>query len=291
MKGSGCAKRSAAKRLEDSAVQIFSYRLCGQPGFALRIERATLRAMRLYEALSSCAGEQLDLDALLEDRINHVSRRASGLRCDAALRGQLKRRRPELESTVLSSEDPLPAILDRLLLQIDSNGVITEHTAPQHPSNRAAPRAPGSSASLPGYFEVFDAICVGTRFSELGFSEASKAFDEVDKLDSATLAASGGGRVGYKFTHHGMVYVAKYAEMMDGTFLSRSCSITFRAEDPRSVAKSLRANYKVQSLGSERQGGSSMSYFQASLVGYAGPTGISLQSGSGLVSLSLIQMP
>ena len=65
MTGPGCAKRSATKRLEDSAIQIWSYERCGDHAFAARLKEGVLRSMGFLEVLSVCTPETIDFSAIL----------------------------------------------------------------------------------------------------------------------------------------------------------------------------------------------------------------------------------
>lgn len=135
---------------------------------------------------------------------------------------------------------------------------------------------------------VFETVCVGTRFSDLGFVEAIKVFEQSKQLTEAQLRASGDGKVGFQVISGGEPYFVKYGEKQDGEFLSRSCGITFRWEF-RDVIEIVGPAYKLEIVSRERQGVSDFALFVTDLIGYPEKVAFSVQAGAGVVALSMYE--
>lgn len=122
--GPGCFERSLAKRLEDSAVQIHMYKLCGDAKFSDALRRATVSAMEFMELLSPCVSESVDIKAVMDDRYEFVERKAAGLTCTSDRRARLSQRRSFFEGQIAQSQDNslIPTILKRLRIRLDEKG-------------------------------------------------------------------------------------------------------------------------------------------------------------------------
>lgn len=143
----------------------------------------------------------------------------------------------------------------------------------------------------PTYLQIFETVCVGTHFSMQGFSEVVSIFDSVEAFGPEQLSALGGAKIGYSFRDEDVLYFAVYGETRNRGFLSRSCGISHSSEDPGAVLETVQANYVVQLVDTQRQSGSTFHLFQADLFGQIGKTGISVKSGLGLTSITVIQVP
>ena len=291
MSGPGCVGKSVTKRSEDTAIQIHSYRLCGYQKFAEELRVASVRAMGFMESLSVCTSERIDVRSILDDRMKYVAGRTSGMKCDDSLRRQLTSRRPALEAMISSRADPTSEALQGLGLQIDAAGNVSEPGKPTPSRTKVDSSNTPPNQSTPRFIRAFNTVCIGVDFSEEGFAEIISMFESTQELTGAMLAASGGGKAGYSFVFEGDEYIAKLAEKLDGSFRSRSCVLTFRSASHQSVLKSIQQSFNTHELGSEHQGGYTFSFLQVDLVGYTTKIGMSIQSGEGMASVSMFEMP
>jgi hypothetical protein len=127
-RGPGCFERSITKRLQDSAIQIHVFRLCGEPEFAAQLEAATVKAIRFMEALAPCLNESVDIESVMQGRTAFVKNKAAGMGCSADIRSTLEQRRAAFEAMVAQSKDPnlSAAIFDRLSISIDAEGNVRD---------------------------------------------------------------------------------------------------------------------------------------------------------------------
>jgi hypothetical protein len=122
--GAGCFRRSVEKRLEDSAIQIHIFSLCGELEFAKSIQQATVDAMKFMEMFAPCVTEKVDIKAVMDERTTFVQRKAAGLTCTSDMRAMLERRKPAFDALIAQSKDMtlFQKILDNLEMTIDAQG-------------------------------------------------------------------------------------------------------------------------------------------------------------------------
>ena len=107
--GPNCVVNSFRKRLEDTAIQIHAYRLCGEREFSDRLKEANLKAMKFMETLSVCISERVDLAKMMEDSLTAILRRpARSSRRQYLCRVQPRRVIP-IEQVGRPPRDELPA--------------------------------------------------------------------------------------------------------------------------------------------------------------------------------------
>lgn len=126
--GDGCAKKSIQKRLEDSAIQIHMYSICGDKDFANQIRMGTLLSMKFIEKLLPCTGEILSLENIMSERIQYVKKRADGITCDAMMKAKLKQRRAFFEKTIemANNTEVTETIFQKLGVKISDNGSVID---------------------------------------------------------------------------------------------------------------------------------------------------------------------
>jgi hypothetical protein len=126
--GPGCLVKSISKRLDDSAIQIHAFRICGEPDFSERLKEANLRAVKFMETLSTCTPEKPDIRKIMENAIINIARRVTGESCTYDLRARLSQRRPYFEKMIdLSKDTNAPAaIFEKLGVEVDGAGNIRE---------------------------------------------------------------------------------------------------------------------------------------------------------------------
>lgn len=121
--GPDCFKRSVTKRLEDTAIQIFSYQKCSDADFSVELMQANLKALSFMENLSVCISETVDLEQIMEDRLEFVKRKAGTMNCSSSLRHKLRQRRPAFEAMIKqANEFDLSELLASFGVTIDDNG-------------------------------------------------------------------------------------------------------------------------------------------------------------------------
>lgn len=128
MFGTDCVKRSVTLRLEDSAVQVYLYRICGAGSFSDQLQEATIATMVFMETLSICTSERINLKSIMEDRIRYVKSRSSSLKCSHSTRSKLRSRRQLFQSMIDQAADPKTEqlIFNRLGIRWDGKGNIVE---------------------------------------------------------------------------------------------------------------------------------------------------------------------
>ncbi|MER9302446.1 hypothetical protein NKJ06_12270 [Mesorhizobium sp. M0293] len=126
--GPGCFKRSIEKRLEDSAAQIYMYKLCGDTKFSNEMLEGNVRALEFMELLAPCVSESVDIRAVMDDRYQFVERKAAGLTCTSDTRALLSQRRAFFEGLIAQSQDEslVIKILSRLRIRLDDQGNLVD---------------------------------------------------------------------------------------------------------------------------------------------------------------------
>lgn len=126
--GDGCAKKSIEKRLEDSAIQIHMYNICGDQEFARQIREATVNSMKFTEALLPCTGETFSLDKSMNERIHYVEQRAKNVTCDSTMKSTLRSRRSAFETMIKMANNPETEknIFEKLRIALDKDGSVID---------------------------------------------------------------------------------------------------------------------------------------------------------------------
>ncbi len=126
--GSGCFKRSIEKRLEDSAIQVFAFRLCGDETSASELESSIIINMRLMEKLAPCTGEKVNISSIWQQRVSYVKGRAGAMSCTQHLRSSINRRKPALKAYIEEGSDQNieRTVFERLGIALDGYGNVSE---------------------------------------------------------------------------------------------------------------------------------------------------------------------
>jgi hypothetical protein len=126
--GPNCVKASASKRLEDSALQIQLYKLCGDTEFSDQLMDANLKAMDFIQVLAVCTDEQVELKDILSDRMAYVRTRIGADSCPPSIKQKLDDRRQFFQKQIeFSKQSNLnEKMLDMFKVQVDSAGNISE---------------------------------------------------------------------------------------------------------------------------------------------------------------------
>jgi hypothetical protein len=126
--GPGCFKRSVTKRLEDSAAQIYLYKLCGDAEFSDEMRRGTVRALHFMELLAPCVAESVDIKAVMDDRYQFIERKGANLTCTSDIRMLLSQRRPFFDGLIAQSQDEslFTKILGKLRIRLDDQGNLVD---------------------------------------------------------------------------------------------------------------------------------------------------------------------
>ncbi len=126
--GAACVERSFKNRSLDTAKQVAVFRACGDPAFADRLRAGTLQSMKFVQALSVCAGETVDFDALYGAAEREVASRATMLVCTPELKGAVTAQRAQIERGLDVALDPASSqtIADRFAIKIDDKGNVVD---------------------------------------------------------------------------------------------------------------------------------------------------------------------
>ena len=126
--GPGCIKRSLERRLEDSAVQIFSFQVCGEAEFAEELRKATVEAMTFMEVLAPCVNEAIDIAAIMDERTKFVEQKGARLTCKPEFQSMLESRKPFFQAQIVLSKDPSlrAKLLSRMEINVDEEGNLSD---------------------------------------------------------------------------------------------------------------------------------------------------------------------
>ena len=126
--GATCVARAFRNRSLDTAKQVAVFRACGDAAFAERLRAGTLQSMKFVQALSACAGERVDFDALYAAAEREVASRATMLVCTAELSGAIVAQRAQIDRGLETALDPASAqaIADRFAIKLDDEGNVVE---------------------------------------------------------------------------------------------------------------------------------------------------------------------
>ena len=126
--GPNCVANSISKRLEDSAVQVQLYRLCGDTEFANRLAASGPKTFQFLQTLSVCTDERISVKDIFDDRMAYVSTRLAGELCTDHIGQELNDKRQILEGQLQLSEQPNinETIYHRLGIAVDGAGNVFE---------------------------------------------------------------------------------------------------------------------------------------------------------------------
>jgi hypothetical protein len=103
------------------------YEKCGDSEFSTELRQGTVRVMKSMEALSVCVSENVDLEKIMQERMEFVRRKLSTLNCTADALAKLQQRRPAFEAMIQQSyEINLAAIFEKIGVVIDENGNVLD---------------------------------------------------------------------------------------------------------------------------------------------------------------------
>jgi hypothetical protein len=124
--GPDCMIEAARKRATGSAAQIQLYRVCGDPEFAERLKTAGLKAVKLVETLSACAGGRVDYRKVMDEALSQVEKTAGAEECTPVRKTAASERREELERTVAQADDNVfyAKFFEKLGIRVDDAGNI-----------------------------------------------------------------------------------------------------------------------------------------------------------------------
>ena len=125
--GTGCAIISLNKRLEDSAIQIYVYKVCGEENFSEELKNATLLSIKFIEDLLPCIDEKINLVETLNEKLKQVSSRI-GNDCPNYIKSKLASRKPYFEQMIKMSKQPNSILenFDKIGIKYDKNHNIVE---------------------------------------------------------------------------------------------------------------------------------------------------------------------
>lgn len=127
--GPNCIAKSTDKRMEDTAIQIYAFRICGDLQFADDMKRANEEVGALMSIFSPCLSERVDVAAILDEKIRSAADLVQGKTCTAHLRSLLAQRKPEFQRMVEASKHTgmvTQIALDRLGLKVDQEGNVVD---------------------------------------------------------------------------------------------------------------------------------------------------------------------
>lgn len=127
--GAGCVELAFKSRSIDTAKKVAVFRACGDQAFAERLRAGTLQSMKFVQALSACAGERIDFDALYVGAEREVATRATMLVCTPELHSAVTAQRAQIERGLDVALDPASAqaiAADRFAIKIDGESNVVD---------------------------------------------------------------------------------------------------------------------------------------------------------------------
>ena len=140
--------------------------------------------------------------------------------------------------------------------------------------------------------QVFDALCVGTRFDEGAFHASVRLFGDAHQISDGDLhLMSPSHTAGYYLSDiEGGPIAATIGLSRSDDVESRNCGITSQVgfDDAKALVS---GRFPLTLVERFHQGANEFAWFQGSLAGYAGNVGISVQGGYELTTVSIFELP
>ena len=126
--GANCASNSIKRRMDDSAIQVVGYSLCGDKYFSQQLQDGNIRASSFMQILSVCTPEKIDIYDIFENSLREARLQANRFACTSDLRQRLEQRRPYFATMIEQSKSPIliETIFGRLGIKVDAQGNISE---------------------------------------------------------------------------------------------------------------------------------------------------------------------
>ncbi|MGE3646385.1 MAG: hypothetical protein AB7F96_21270 [Beijerinckiaceae bacterium] len=127
--GPACYRSSATKRLEDSALHVVIFRVCGEPDFAEKLRLAHLQAFSFMKNLAVCAEREFDIEKAFDVILQSTESKFRNLGCQADMRSSISRRRPYFERMIeiASSRNMAQEVFKKLGIRVSSDGKIVDN--------------------------------------------------------------------------------------------------------------------------------------------------------------------
>ncbi|RWO46328.1 hypothetical protein [Mesorhizobium sp.] len=154
-----------------------------------------------------------------------------------------------------------------------------------------------ASDELPTYGTVFESVCIGSNLVPANVGALLAALSpmlngSVSEMAKEDLVLMGPGiSSGWLLkTQHSAFFVTIGIRRDDTGATSTSCTIDIRTDDAASVGKYVESHFRVKKIIDETQGSSAFIAYVADLIGFTKRVAISIQSGNGVVALSLYEL-
>lgn len=121
--GVNCAKNSIKRRMDDSAIQVLAYEMCGDRNFSEQLRSANIRAVAFMQTLSVCTPELIDVSKIFDEALRDMRTKAGRMPCTMDLRQTLEQRRPYFRTMIEQANSK--EFLDKMfaLIGVDVDGV------------------------------------------------------------------------------------------------------------------------------------------------------------------------
>lgn len=126
--GPDCVRQSLSQRMQDTAIQIYMAKMCGDTELAEKLTTGIIKANSFISALSQCAGQSVDVERVYRDAESYVANRAAGQTCSSSIRSTLAQNRSRLLQITEMGDSPqaLDQIYSKLGIKVDADGNVSD---------------------------------------------------------------------------------------------------------------------------------------------------------------------
>jgi hypothetical protein len=126
--GSDCVSQSLSQRMQDTAIQIYMAKICGDTELAEKLTKGIIKANTFIGTLSQCTGQTVDVERVYRDAESYVANRAAGQTCSPSIRSTLAQNRSRLLQTTEMGDNPqiLDQIYSKLGIKVDIDGNVSD---------------------------------------------------------------------------------------------------------------------------------------------------------------------
>lgn len=156
---------------------------------------------------------------------------------------------------------------------------------------------PAGAADVSNYQVVFETVCIGssldkTKIEPLVKFVADRLKGSILAMSEQEVALSGpDNKEGWTVKVGPKAIIITRGEKRLGSFESSSCTVSIRQDDSAEIIRFVETLYRTKKMVDEVQGLSQFRLYTADLIGLNGKYAIGVQSGHGIVSLSLFALP
>ena len=148
------------------------------------------------------------------------------------------------------------------------------------------------------YQIAFEGICIGSSFDKRKMGQLVELITDtlngsVNSIPKEQMAITGpDNEEGWIIkTDSETLVVTRGEKKIDHGFTSSSCTVSIRQDDPLKIVSFVETSFRVNKKLDEKQGFNHFWMYHADLIGIANNSAISIQSGNGVIALSLFSLP